>query len=129
MSVTHTTAEGRKVSVDVFEGTLRDNLNRTKVMRVELLVMKDDNEEVMVLENLLRLNTYPACIAGSRNYQDSEYPDRVVEGMTFDQFLDIPDQFLTKWADATFTLNPGWSSESLVPQLTLPNPTVPPKST
>lgn len=113
--VEHTTADGRQLCVTVFEASVRHNLIRTRRMRD---CIRDRTDKQDVLEDLIRFNTYPACIAASKDYSDSGSPEHTVEEMTYEQFLDIPDMFMTKWAEAVFKLNPGWSAAGLVPQET-----------
>lgn len=122
MIVKHTTAEGRTVTAEVVEGTVRDNLRRAEIMRAEVEAMKAEAEETgevqsMVITNLLRLNAYPSCMACTRSFTDSDKPDLDFEQFTFEDYLDIPDQFLTKWTTKVFELNPGWSESNLGPRV------------
>lgn len=115
--VEHTTNDGRVVSVDVFEAEVRHNLRRAALIRKAVNEVSH-SEEFDALADIIKTNTYPACVAASTNYQDSKYPDRAVDVMTFEEFIEIPDIFSAKWAEAVFRLNPGWSAMKLVPQMT-----------
>lgn len=133
MNVSHTTAEGRKVTARVVEGTVRDSLDRARIMRAELKQMqeaKDDDGDVkfMVIENLLRLNAFPSCKAATAEYHDSDRADLSIEDMEFDDFLGIPDQFLAKWTAKVFELNPGWSEDNVGPRVRPPSKTEQSKS-
>lgn len=115
IKVEHTTAEGRQLSVTVFEANVRHNIVRTRRMRD---CIRNRSEQQDVLEDLIKFNTYPACVAAAMDYSDSDNPEQTVESMEYEQFLDIPDLFMEKWAHAVFKLNPGWSAAGLVPQET-----------
>ncbi len=117
MNVKHTTVDGRKVEARVVEGTVRDNLRRAQIMRAELEQTREEQVEVMVIQNLLRINTFPSCVAATAELKDSDHPDLSINDLTFDMFLDLPDQFLTKWTAQVFEYNPGWSDDNVGPQV------------
>lgn len=118
MNVKHVTAEGREVSALVTEATVRDGLRRADIMRLEVQAMRTAEEgeaRFMVIENLLRLNAYPSCIAATAEFSDSKRKDLDVGSMTFEDFLDVPEQFLTKWTEKVFELNPAWKEDAVGP--------------
>jgi hypothetical protein len=48
---------------------------------------------------------------------DSENVDLQLDTMTFDDFLNLPDQFVAKWLAAVFELNSTWKDTDLVPPM------------
>lgn len=52
---------------------------------------------------LVRLFVYPDLIASARSIEISG-----IEALDFDQFLQLPEDLVRQWEDATFTLNPHW---------------------
>lgn len=119
MIVNHTTADGRKLSVEVREATVRDMLLRTTHMQSGVVDAQaaEDADQPELFRGLMRLNTFPSCVSCSTSFQDSEDPEMTLDAVTFEVFLGVPQQFMTKWVEKAYELNPSWSPEAVVPQV------------
>ena len=115
--VKHETAEGRKCSVEVSEGTLAAKLQRGKHIQQIVRAQRAAGEDTPtdVFSSLVELHTYPSCVACSQNLTDTEDEFVRVDDLSFEQFTKMPDQFVEKWATAAFELNPGWQEDTVFP--------------
>ena len=117
--VSHTTAEDRTVSVDVREATVRDRMRRAALTQTVVLSGEIGKQPSVsnIVEDLLHFNAFPSCVACSQDMADSENVDLQLDTMTFDDFLNLPDQFVAKWLAAVFELNSTWKDTDLVPPM------------
>ena len=115
MIVTHTTAEGRKTSVNVHEATIGDKLHRGTMMQDS--IKQYAGSQSNVLEGVVRYHVFPTCAACSTDLTDSELGDISPDSMTFEQFAQLPEQFVEKWVKAAFDLNPGWRDAEVLPRM------------
>lgn len=120
ITVEHETAEGRRCSVDVYESTLADKLRKANLAAAAAKASRDDDPSGFnVFVQLMELHTHPSCVSCSRNFADTdESMDGVTtENMTFEHFATLPEQFVEKWAQAVFEVNPGWREDAFFPQV------------
>ena len=115
-SISHTTAEGRTVTAIVREALVRDRLRRARLAQQSIKAVVLDEDDVV--GGLLRLNSYPSCVGCTVELRDSDNPDRAIDDLSFDDFLDLPDEFLIKWTAEAFKLNPGWKDLDTGPRAT-----------
>jgi hypothetical protein len=54
---------------------------------------------------MVRMITYPDCMAGTVGYEGMEPPD-------FETFLALPAAIVNPWVAAVYELNPSWSGKS-----------------
>lgn len=123
-TVSHRTPDGRHLKVTVREATVGDGLRRANFMRagVKAIAEERTDEAAMIdyiLSDLLRLNTYPACMACSSDFSDDRHPDWELP-LTFEQFLEVPGPFLKAWSIQVFEYNPDWKDDNVFPQVTPP---------
>jgi hypothetical protein len=54
---------------------------------------------------MVRMITYPDCMAGTVGYEGMDPPD-------FETFLSLPAAIVNPWVAAVYDLNPSWSGKS-----------------
>lgn len=98
--------DGWDLDVEVTRANVRRGMVRTilattgKALYEETPVINDTEK---FGEFLLRISTYPDIIAATVSTRGfKEWP------ISFEEYLDLPEEFAGKWESAAYRLNPSW---------------------
>lgn len=95
-----------KYKVTVRRATVRDGLERGSL--ISRAVEKPQEDEIAQTAAVV---LYPSAVACSdfELVDASEKVDREGKYITLDYFLSLPEDFMNRWLEAVYALNPHWS--------------------
>lgn len=96
-TVTGLDGDGNPISVTIAEATVLIGMRRTR-----LRVAAGETTETDIDLRILHLMTYPDLIAAVVEQSGLEWP------LSFDDFCQLPDKFVSQWEQAVYSLNPHW---------------------
>ncbi len=100
--------EELNVSLVIGRATVRTKIEREKLSGQAFENSKPVNPDLNV--HYRQAVIYPACIAATLEAPGLDWP------LSFDQFLDLPDELVDAWYAAVLEVNPHWSTKSEEPQ-------------
>lgn len=93
------TLDDRVVTLTIVRATTRIGVARYLLAGEGNRVNETETDEAL---KILRLIIYPNCISCTTSVEGMDWP------ITFDQFVDLPEDFVDKWLEAVYTMNPHW---------------------
>lgn len=97
MTVIEYSKEGINVTLTVRQASVRDRLQRNAIFNA----LPDPADDEGLEAYYYRSHVYANCMACTDIAGD-------ITELTPDEFLDLPDELVKRWADAAFEENPHW---------------------
>lgn len=91
--------DGTPVTITVARATARKGMQRYQMMVKGDEANKTEPDEALAT---LRLITYPDCVSGTEQITGLSWP------LSFDEFVDLPEELVDMWAVAVYEINPHW---------------------
>ncbi len=93
--------DGTKVTRTVVRVTARMGIERvSKTIAMQKLI---DEKEIPEDFKFLAVVAYPDVLSATTKVEGMEWP------VTFDQFIDLPEELLDDWLTDVYTANPHWN--------------------
>lgn len=111
------------VAIFVRRATLLDGMERSVMIAsalrargVELGDVEAPEEDaapsIEVSKSFLELYTFPNCVACTSEVRNAKEASKLVppvEDLTFEEFINLPEQLAMMWVEAAVELNPRWA--------------------
>lgn len=101
----HYAGEGLLVQLTIQKANYQQGLRRTLLIQQ---ILKDPSiiavsEEVDQVRSIMGMLFYPSMIASVVQHDGFEHWP-----ITLDEFMDLPEELMIQWEEATYELNPSW---------------------
>lgn len=115
------TLDDTTVTLTLIRATARIGVARYQLISKGYEHINDSPDEDEALK-ALRVMVYPDCICGTSQAEGIEFP------IPFEQFVELPEEFVNQWADAVYLINPHWKpGAGITAETPLPNAKKPSK--
>jgi hypothetical protein len=95
------TLDDKPVTITALRATAKIGVRRFRMMIEADTLNKLETDEDL---KPLRLYTFPDLVCGTEKVVGLEWP------MPFEKFADLPEDFVNRWADLVYRMNPQWRS-------------------
>ena len=95
------TLDDAQVTLTIVRATARIGVARYQLISKGYGYIQENPDEDEALK-ALRVMVYPDCISGTSHAEGIEFPT------PFEQFVELPEDFVNQWADAVYAINPHW---------------------
>lgn len=93
------TLDGVEITLTIVRATARMGVARYLLINKGVEANKNETDEAL---KTLRLMIYPDCIIATESAEGMEFPP------TFEQFVELPEDFINKWTETVYSINPQW---------------------
>ncbi len=101
-TVIYEQADGTQVKITVKRANGYAGMKRS-MLTYEAVQKNEQNEETDPVIAILRTMTYPDLIAATVTAEGVPWP------MRFEEFMELPDDLISVWEEATYAVNPHWN--------------------
>ncbi len=93
------TLDDKQVALTIVRATARVGVERYLLTSAGVEANKSEPSEAL---KILHLTLYPDLISATSSVDGLTWP------LTFDEFVELPEEFVNSWADAVYAMNTTW---------------------
>jgi hypothetical protein len=104
---------GKKINITISQATARMGIRRSLMIYAAFDTKEAAEKEGKPIDEeayVISYRTLPDLVVGSKDVEGMNFPP------TAEELLDLPEEFVNKWLDAIYKLNPHWNSRNVTKQ-------------